>query len=90
MLTIKPDSNFIAAFRRAFHDEHFDIIIVNDPRIYNIEVVNTFSQDSGSEKNFPKKLLVKGLINLYLLFMFCTSLFMFHSIWWEFPLFEFW
>ena len=70
MLTIKPDSNFIAAFRRAVHDEHFDIIIVSDPRIYNVEVVSIFSQDSGSEKNFPKNLLVKGLINLYLLFMF--------------------
>lgn len=60
MLTIKPDSNFIAAFRRAFHDEHFDIIIVNDPRIYNIEVVSIFSQDSGSEKISPKICWLKG------------------------------
>ena len=25
ILTIKPDSNFIAVFRRVFHDEHFDV-----------------------------------------------------------------
>ena len=25
ILTIKPDSNFIAVVRRAFHDEHFDM-----------------------------------------------------------------
>ena len=37
---------FIAVFRSAFDDEHFDIIIVNGPGSYSIEAVGTFSQYS--------------------------------------------
>lgn len=47
-------SNLIAVFR---HDKHFDIYIVNYPRT---EVVSIFSQDRGSENNFPQNLPVKG------------------------------
>ena len=45
-VTIKLVSYFIAVFRSAFDDEHFDITIVNGPGSYSIEAVGTFSQYS--------------------------------------------
>ena len=37
---------FVAVFRRAFDDEHFDITVVNGPGSYSMEAVATFSQYS--------------------------------------------
>ena len=45
-VTIKLVSYFIAVFRRAFDDKHFDITVVNGPESYSMDAVTTFSQYS--------------------------------------------
>ena len=54
ILTINPFSYFIAVFRRAFYDEHFDII-VNDAGSHCLELkLSAYFQNTDAGIEFPK------------------------------------
>ena len=54
ILTINPFSYFIAVFRRAFYDKHFDII-VNGAWSHCLELkLSAFFKTQMQGQNFPK------------------------------------
>ena len=56
ILTINPFSYFIAVFRRAFYDKHFDII-VNGAWSHCLELkLSAYFQNTDAGTEFPKNI----------------------------------